>query len=145
MITLLLYNCKKQKVLVSLSVSIREYKWEVCIKENSKKKFVSNRGDTIHYWIRTNYGTLLHSSMSTMDNTIQYHGELQARKLGQAPLLLFLTLRQTLSSHPCQQMVWMCGLQARVRIHLQYTKGTLSYCLCFEYFSQLSIDSEMYK
>jgi hypothetical protein len=29
-----------------------------------------------------NYGALLHSSMSTMDNTIQYHGGLQTRKFG---------------------------------------------------------------
>ena len=30
--------------------------------------------------------------MSTTDNAIQYHGGLQTRKLGQAPILLFLTI-----------------------------------------------------
>ena len=44
---------------------------------------VCNRGDTIHYWTWTNYGALLHSSMSTTDNTIQYQGGLQTRKFGQ--------------------------------------------------------------
>ena len=35
-------------------------------------------------------------------DTIQYHGDLQSRELGQAPVLLvFLTPRQALSSHPC--------------------------------------------
>ena len=46
-------------------------------------KMFFNRGDTIQYWTRTNYGALLHSSMSTMDKTIQYHGGLQTRKFGQ--------------------------------------------------------------
>ena len=37
---------------------------------------------------------------------IQYHGSLQSRELSQAPMLLvFLTPRQALSSHPHQQMV----------------------------------------
>ena len=31
----------------------------------------------------TNYGALLHSSMLTTDNIIQYHGGLQTRKFGQ--------------------------------------------------------------
>ena len=35
--------------------------------------FVCNRGDTMHYWTWTNYGALLHSSMSMMDTTTQYH------------------------------------------------------------------------
>ena len=38
-------------------------------------------------------------------NNGQHHGRLQTRKLGQAPILSFLTLRQVLSSHPAQQMV----------------------------------------
>ena len=59
--------------------------------------------------------------MPTTDNTIQYHGRLHTRKLGQAPILLFLTLRQALSSHPHQQMVWLCRLQDRDSIHIQYT------------------------
>ena len=38
-------------------------------------------------------------------DTIQYHGGLQSRELGQAPMLLvFLTPRQALSSHPRQQI-----------------------------------------
>ena len=36
-----------------------------------------------------NYGAPLHSSMSTMDNTIQYHGGLQTRKFGQTRQKLF--------------------------------------------------------
>ena len=40
--------------------------------------------------------------------TVQYHGCLRSRELGQAPMLLmFLTPRQALSSHPQQQMVWL--------------------------------------
>ena len=35
--------------------------------------FVCNRGDTMHYWTRTNYGALMHSSMSSTDNTTRYH------------------------------------------------------------------------
>ena len=35
--------------------------------------FVCNRGDTLHYWMWTDYGTLLHSSMSPTNNTTQYH------------------------------------------------------------------------
>ena len=39
-------------------------------------------------------------------DTLQYHGGLRSRELGQAPMLLvFLTPRQALSSHPRQQMV----------------------------------------
>ena len=38
-------------------------------------------------------------------DTIQYHGGLRSRELGQAPMLLvFLTPRQALSSHQRQQM-----------------------------------------
>ena len=85
-------------------------KWQKCL-------FVCNKGDTIHYWTQTNYDALLHLSMSTTDSTIQYQGGLQTRKLGQAPILLFLTLRQTLSSHPRLQMVWLCRLQDRDSIH----------------------------
>ena len=49
---------------------------------NRLEMFVCNRGDTI-----------------------QYHGGLQSRELGQAPMLLvFLTPRQALSSNPRQQM-----------------------------------------
>ena len=47
-------------------------------------------------------------------DTIQYHGHLQSRELGQSPLLLvFLTSRQALSSHLHQQMVWLYWLQDR--------------------------------
>jgi hypothetical protein len=45
-------------------------------------------------------------------DTIQYQGGLRSRKLGQAPMLLvFLTPRQALSSHPHQQMVCLYRLQ----------------------------------
>ena len=40
--------------------------------------------------MQTKYGALLHSSMSTTDNTIQYHSGLQTRKLVQAPILFTL-------------------------------------------------------
>ena len=39
-----------------------------------KSMFVCNRGDTMHYEARTNYGALLHSPMLRMDNTAHYHG-----------------------------------------------------------------------
>ena len=39
-------------------------------------------------------------------DNVQYHGGLWSRELGQAPMLqVFLTHRQVLSSHLCQQMV----------------------------------------
>ena len=39
-------------------------------------------------------------------DTVQYHGGLRSRELGQAPMLqVFLTPRQALSSHPLKQMV----------------------------------------
>ena len=47
-------------------------------------------------------------------DTVQYHGHLRSRELGQATMLqVFLTPRQALSSHPCQQMVWLYWLQDR--------------------------------
>jgi hypothetical protein len=54
-------------------------------------------------------------------DTIQYHGGLWSRELGQAPMLLvFLSPRQALSSHPRQQMVWLCRLQDRDSVHIVY-------------------------
>ena len=51
------------------------------------------------------------------EDTIYYHGRLQSRKLGQALMLLvFLTPRQALSSHPLKQMVWLYWIQDRDRI-----------------------------
>ena len=45
-------------------------------------------------------------------DTVQYHGSLRSRELGQAPMLqVFLTPRQGLSSHPLKQMVWLYWLQ----------------------------------
>ena len=47
-------------------------------------------------------------------DTVQYHGGLRSRELGQVPMLLvFLTPIQALSSHPHQQMVWLFWLQDR--------------------------------
>ena len=54
--------------------------------------------------------------------TIQCHGSLKSRELGQAPMLLvFLTPRQALSSHPRQQMEWLCWLQDRDSMLNWYT------------------------
>ena len=48
-------------------------------------------------------------------DTIQHHGGLQSRELGQAPMLQeFLSPRQALSSHPCQQKVWLYLPFARI-------------------------------
>ena len=45
-------------------------------------------------------------------DTIQYRGGLWSRELGQASILLmFLTPRQALSSHPHRKMVWLYWLQ----------------------------------
>ena len=55
-------------------------------------------------------------------DTVQYHGGLQSRELGQATvLLLSLTPRQVSSSHPCQQMVWLYWLQDRDSMPNWYT------------------------
>ena len=56
------------------------------------------------------------------EDNIQYHGGPWSRELGQAPMLLvFLTPRQVLSSHPRQQMVWLCRLQDRDTMPNWYT------------------------
>ena len=75
-------------MFLSNCVFIR-YLWKVPTRVESvwnpsgKQLSVFNRGDTIHYWTQTNYGALLHPSMSSTGNTIQYHGGLQTRKFGQ--------------------------------------------------------------
>ena len=57
---------------------------------------------------------LVPSAVCNRGDTIQYHVSLRSRELGQATLLLvFLTPRQALSSHLCQQMVWLYWLQDR--------------------------------
>ena len=57
-------------------------------------------------WVRILSEVVLSKSFLFFCNrgdTIQYHGSLQSRKLCQAPMLLvFLTPRQALSSHPLQ-------------------------------------------
>ena len=70
--------------------------------------FVCKRG----YTKQVNYGALLHSSMSMTNNTTQYHGRHPIKGFMPSPMLLvFLTPRQALSSHPRQQMVWLYCLQ----------------------------------
>ena len=60
-------------------------------------------------------------------DTIQYHCGLRSRELGQAPMLLvFLTPRQALSSHPRQQMVWLYWLQDRDSMPNWYTINHLT-------------------
>ena len=55
-------------------------------------------------------------------DTIQYHGGLRSRELGQAPILLvFLTPRLALSSHPRQQMVGLYWLEDRDSMPNWYT------------------------
>ena len=67
--------------------------------------------------------------MSTTDNTIQYQGGLQTRKLSQAPILLFLTLRQALSSPASTN-----GLTGDYRIEIVYINNILSTIL--QHFTQ---------
>ena len=65
--------------------------WKIlCFGVHPQLYFVCNRGDAI-----------------------QYHGGLQSRELGQAPLL------QALPSHPRQQVVWLYLLQDRDSINHQ--------------------------
>ena len=80
-----------------------------------------DRGDTMHYWTQMNYGA--YCTHLCCQRTILHiiTVVVRSRELGQAPILLFLTLRQALSSHPRQQMVWLCRLQDRDSIHIQYT------------------------
>jgi hypothetical protein len=52
---------------------------------------------------------------------LKYHGVVRSRELGQVPILVFLTLRQALSSHPRQQMVWLYWLQNRDSMPNWYT------------------------
>ena len=69
------------EVFANLQVSDAALK-EV-ISDSNNRLFVCNRGDTV-----------------------EYHGGLRSRELGQASMLqVFLTPRQALSSHPRQQMV----------------------------------------
>jgi len=91
--------------------------------------FVCNRGDYI-IWTQTIYCTFLHSSMSTTNNTIQYHGGLPDQKVRPSPYiaLLSLTLRQALSSQPQQQMVWLCyntSYEMKFSFPLLLANGTL--------------------
>ena len=54
--------------------------------------------------------------------TEESHDGLWSRELGKAPMLLVsLTPRQALSSHPCQQMVWLYWLQDRDSMPNWYT------------------------
>ena len=63
----------------------------------------------------------------TRGDTIQHHGGLRSRELGQAPMLLvFLTPRQALSSHPHLQMVWLYWLQDRDSMPNWYTINHLT-------------------
>ena len=58
-------------------------------------------------------------------DTIQYRGSLRSRDL--APMLqAFLTPRQALSSHPCQQMVWLYWLQGRDSMPNRYSLNHLT-------------------
>ena len=84
--------------------------------------FVCNRGDTMHYSTWTNYGALLHSSMSTTDNTTQYHGGHPIKGVMPSPMLLvLLTPRLVLPSHLRQQMVWLYWLHDRDSMPNLYT------------------------
>ena len=47
--------------------------------------FVCNRGDTIQFRTQMNYGSLLHSSMSTTDNTTQYNGSHPINRVRPSP------------------------------------------------------------
>ena len=103
------------------------YFWGPCLVLHKKKTFINfnhffltkcwfcfvfKRGDTKHYWTQMNYGALLHSFMSMRDTTTQYHGRHPIKGVMPSPMLLvFLTPRQALSSHPRQQMVWLYWLQ----------------------------------
>ena len=87
-----------------------------------RRVFLCNRGDTMHYWMWTNYDALLHSSMSMTDNTTQCHVGHSIKGITPSSMpLVFLTPRQALSSHPRQQMVWLYWLQDRDNMPNQYT------------------------
>ena len=84
--------------------------------------FVCNRGDTMQYWTRMNYGTILHLSMLTTDNTTQYHDRHLIKGVMPSPMLLvYLTPRGALSSHP--QLYW---LQDRDSMPNSYTINHLT-------------------
>ena len=86
----------------------------------------SELSDYFCSWIYVALGLLVFENVfcfvCNREDTIQYHGGLRSRELGQAPMLLvFLTPRQVLSSHPLQQMVWLYWLQDRDSIPNWYT------------------------
>ena len=61
---------------------------------------IENRSSTDKNILDKSYQFVL---VCNRGDTIQYHGGLRSRELCQAPMLLvFLTPRQALSSHPCQ-------------------------------------------
>ena len=73
-------NDSQMEVVERFMCALGHFNWPLNVETSL---FVCNRGDTI-----------------------QYHGGLRSRELGQAPMLLvFLNPRQALSSHPRQQMV----------------------------------------
>ena len=64
--------------------------------------------------LQTDTTDQFHKFVCNRGYTIQYHGGLRSRELGQAPMLqVFLTPRQALSSHMHQQMVRLYWLQDR--------------------------------
>ena len=92
--------CHKNLIIMSLQIvscpedNHQATKLKPSISSHSKPclfLFVCNRGDTMHYWTRTNYGALLHSSMSTTDNTTQYHGKHPIK--GVMPSLVWCLIR----------------------------------------------------
>ena len=98
-IWLQMIRLKAKLQFLSLPTKQKEYTYLHCVRR-SLRLFVCNRGDTI-----------------------KYHGSLRSRVLGQAPMLLvFLTPRQALSSHPLKQMVWLYWLQEEIVCQI----GTLS-------------------
>ena len=75
----------------------------------------------MHYWTQANYAEIelwLHYCTHLCFRPTILHSiraVVWSRELDQAPLLNFLTLRQVLSSHLRQKMVWLYWLQNRKR------------------------------
>ena len=73
-----------------------------------------SRGHLLQEFFKISDGILV---CCNRGDTLQYHGGLQSKELCQAPMLLvFLTPRQVLSSHPLKQIIWLYWLQDRDRI-----------------------------
>ena len=76
---------RKGQLLLIFSTESKQKGEERCQKCLEICLFVCNRGETMQYRTQTNYGSLLHSSMLTTDDTTQYHSSCPIKEVRPSP------------------------------------------------------------